>query len=245
MKSKSTLKLLVLSLLLSMSAVSSLVKAQTHSITASPKATATLSATCTISVQNVNFGMIVLPVGAQSASSNMNVQCSKSAPYTIVLAYGGIYGQGGTPNGNYWVHEGCPQACVANWNWYYQFNPSGQIVAQQQFQNVLTGGTLDLSKINIPGATWNSTTQTFQVKGTAYGYGKMVGAAKGDSIAYFIQLPNNPSAIWNSGNSNYQSTGAGSSQTIPVLATLVPGQTTNNYPTADTYLDTVTATISY
>jgi spore coat protein U-like protein len=70
MKSKSTLKLLVLSLLLSMSAVSSLVKAQTHSITASPKATATLAASCTIAAQNVNFGQVVLPISSQSATSS-------------------------------------------------------------------------------------------------------------------------------------------------------------------------------
>jgi spore coat protein U-like protein len=238
---KNILTLILSSLLL---IIAPAIKAQTHSTTASPKATATLAATCTISVQNVNFGIVSLPIGAQSASSNMTVQCSKSAPYTVALAYGGIYGQG-SPVTSYWVHEGCPQACMTNWNWYYQYNTSGQFISQQQFQNVLTNGSLDLSKINIPGATWNATTQTYQVKGTAYGYGKMIGAAKGDNIAYYIQVPNNSSAIWNAGNSNYQSAGTGANQTIPVVATLVPGQTTNSYPTADTYLDVVTATISY
>lgn len=238
------LLLLILSSLTLISS-SSIYAQTTNNITASPKATATLAANCTIATQNVNFGAIVLPIGAQSASSNMTIQCSKNAPYTVNLAYGGIYGQGGVANGNYWVHEGCPQTCTMNWNWYYEYNTSGQLVAQQQYQNVLTNGQLDLSKINIPGATWNSTTQTYQVQSTSYAYGKMNGAAKGDTIAYFIQIPNNPSLVWNSGNSSYSTTGTGANQTIPVVATLVPAQTASPYPTADSYIDVITATINY
>lgn len=237
---------LVSSCALLLNSIASIAQAQTlPTVSTNVKSTATLAATCTISVQNVNFGTLVLPINSQSASSTMSVQCSKNAPYTVGLAYGGIYGQGGVGNGDYWVHEGCPQACTVNWNWYYEYNSSGSFIAQQQFQNVLTNGALDLSKISIPGATWNATTQSYQVKGTAYGYGKIVGVASGDSIAYFIQVPNNSSQVWNNGNYNYASTGTGTTQSIPVVANLVPSQTNNQYPTADTYIDVVTATINY
>lgn len=78
-----------------------------------------------------------------------------------------------------------------------------------------------------------------------YTYGKMTGSTSGDSIGYSIQVPNNPNQIWNTGNNSYSSTATGINQTIPVIATLIPGQTTNQYPEADNYLDTVTATITY
>lgn len=78
-----------------------------------------------------------------------------------------------------------------------------------------------------------------------YNYGKMSGAASGDSIAYSIQVPNNPSQVWNTGNYSYSSTGTGSNQSISIIANLVPSQTTNQFPTPDNYSDTVTATITY
>jgi spore coat protein U-like protein len=215
--------------------------ANAASSTAQPKATATLSAECTISAQNVNFGNLVLPLSAQTASSNMTVLCSNKASYTVALAYGGIYGAG--TNGDYWVHEGCPQACATDYNWYYEYNSSGQVIAQQQFAND-EGAGLYLPNEQIPGATYNASTGTFVV-GTVYAYGEMTGVAKGDHVAYSISVPGNSSQIWNTGNSNYAGTGNGVSQSLPINATLVPSQSSSTYPSPDYYMDTVTATVNF
>lgn len=63
------------------------------------KATATLSATCHISANNVSWGMLMLPLTTQTAQSNLNVLCNKGSLYTIDIAYGGIYGAGSTATG--------------------------------------------------------------------------------------------------------------------------------------------------
>lgn len=214
--------------------------AQAATSTATPKATATISSSCQISAQNVSFGNLVLPLSAQSASSNMTVLCSKNAPYTVALAYGGVYGAG--TNGDYWVHEGCPKACNNNYNWYYEYNASGTIINEQQYANgpVINGATT----ATIPGATLNTTTGTYTV-GTSYNYGLMIGVASGDHVGYSIAVPNNPSQVWNTGNYNYAGTGNGVSQTLPINATIIPGQSTSTYPTPDYYLDTVTATVNF
>lgn len=80
---------------------------------------------------------------------------------------------------------------------------------------------------------------------TIYTYGMMNGSAKGDTVAYSIQVPNNASEIWNTGNYTYTATGTGLNDSIPVVATLQPTQTTDKYPAADNYADTVTATLTY
>jgi spore coat protein U-like protein len=195
----------------------------THSTTANAKATATLASVCTIATKNVNFGQVMLPISTQTATSSMNVQCTKGSAYTISLAYGGAYGLGGTPTGDYYVYRGCWVNCnPGHQNVYYELNAQGTQIG-----------------------TAIATVQPSNPTNPSYSYGKMLGVSSGDNIAYSIQVPNNPSAIWNTGNSNYPSTGTGLTQSIPVVATLVPSQTTNQYPTADSYLDTVVATISY
>jgi hypothetical protein len=110
-------------------------------------------------------------------------------------------------------------------------------------QGNYTGTYRTPSYTPIPGCKYTGSNCT--IGSTPYAYGKMSGAAKGDSIAYSIQLPGDSSKVWNAGNYSYTTTGTGSNQSIPVVASLVPSQTASPYPSADTYLDTVIATISY
>lgn len=68
----------------------------------------------------------------------------------------------------------------------------------------------------------------------------MNGEVSGDTIAYSIQLPSNSSEAQNAGEDDYTSTGTGSTQSIPVVATLQPSQTGDRYPVSDMYMDVVT-----
>jgi spore coat protein U-like protein len=198
---------------------------------ATTKATATIASVCTISAQNLSFGALVLPLSSQSAASSMSVLCSNKASYTVGLAYGGIYGQGnvnatlnnyGNSNDNYLIPN-------SGGMWYCSY--SGTVNGQPY-----TTGAHELN--GCP-----STIQT-QVS-TAYAYGKMTGVAKGDTIGYSIQVPGSPGTVWNNGQGSYTATGTGSTQTIPVVGTLVPGQSGSSYPTPDVYMDTVTATVNF
>jgi spore coat protein U-like protein len=204
--------------------------------TANPKATAVISSSCQISAQNLAFGNLVLPISAQSASSTMTVLCSKNAAYTIGLAYGGVYGT-------------TSQNVTATYNLTGYTSGNGYTYQTCLYSATYDGNTYTKSVGNNGNAPWGycPTTSGTKVISTAsvYTYGKMIGVAKGDNVAYSIQVPNQPSQIWNAGNYNYTGTGTGLNQTLPVVGTLVPAQTSNNYPSPDMYVDTVTATVSF
>jgi spore coat protein U-like protein len=217
-------------------------QSNSNSATTTTKATATLSSNCIISAQNVSFSMINLPISSQTSTSSMSVLCSKNASYTIGLAYGGVYGTG--TNEGYWSVTGAPKYTLA----YYDASGARKVnVEANSISSYATYMRTNYPTIplvtTVAGFSWGNI-GTFNV-GSAYGYGKMIGISSGDSIAYSIQVPNNPGQIWNSGNYNYTDTGSGSTQSIPIVATLVPSQTTSAYPSADMYMDTVVATINY
>lgn len=198
---------------------------------ANTQANATVSATCTISVQNLSFGNLVLPLSAQTASTSMNVLCSKNHAYTIGLAYGGIYGQGTVGGGGYYLPTGACGTYCEMWN---QYSASGSYVGWTQ--TVMGQEPSDVTSVSKG---------LYYIGITPYTYGKMLGVASGDNVAYSIQVPGNPGKVWNAGENNYSATGIGATQTIPVVGTLVPSQSGSSYPTPDSYMDTVTATVSF
>jgi spore coat protein U-like protein len=198
---------------------------------ANTQSTATIASTCTITAQNLNFGALVLPLSAQNASTSMAVLCSNKASYTVGLAYGGVYGQGNVSG----TLNNVPGANTS----YLIPSSGGQWYCT--YSGTINGQSYTIPQDNIGGCP--STIQA-QVA-SSYAYGKMIGTAKGDSIGYSIQVPGNPGKVWNNGQGNYTATGTGVSQTIPVVGTLVPAQSGSSYPTPDTYMDTVTATVNF
>lgn len=212
----------IITTLISCLCISNTYAQTSHSITATTKASATLASVCTLAAQNVSFGQVVLPVSNQVSTSNMTVQCTKGSTYTIALAYGGVYGQGGTTNLPLTLNSGrngyayCVYSATINGQLYQTSTNYGQTCA-------------DSVSYTIP----------------SYSYGMMVGGASGDAISYSIQVPNQPTQIWNNGNYSYTSTGTGANQSIPVVTTLQPSNTSNKYPTPDNYVDTVKATVNF
>lgn len=75
--------------------------------------------------------------------------------------------------------------------------------------------------------------------------GLMIGTFKGDRLAYQVTLPGDSSKPWIAGLNSYQSIGVGTKQTIEVNAKIVPESSSSSYIAADTYLDAITATVSY
>jgi spore coat protein U-like protein len=224
--------------------------AMAGSATASPKATATVSSVCNISAQNLNFGNLVLPLSAQNASTTMSVQCTNNSKYTVGLAYGGVYGTG-TGSETATVIIGFASSLYAynaNTKDYQKITslPAGYKNTTGAVSCMNTWGANGVTTAAGGNACYGyTTTGTAYTFGTAYGYGKMLGVVSGDNIAYFIQVPNNPAQVWNAGNYTYSATGNGSAQSIPVVGTLVPGQSGSPYPTPDMYMDTVTATVNF
>jgi spore coat protein U-like protein len=207
--------------------------------TANPKATATLAASCQISAQNINFGQINPQTASAgvSASSNMNVFCTKGSAYTIGLAYGGIYGTG-TGTTNYYVLTSQNFQVNNGQNLYKynftEYNAAGQVIGS--YSTGYTTAAPSISGYNNPGGGTKYVSNS-----VVYSYGKMVGVVSGDTIQYKITVPGQSSEVWNTGNYTYANTGTGATQTFPMNAVA----TTTAYPTPDTYTDTVTATINF
>lgn len=236
--------------------------AHADTTSANNQATATVAAVCTISAQNLNFGNLVLPLSAQSASTSMSLLCSKNHSYTVGLAYGGVYGVGSgyqtqtlyMSNYNATAYVSGTQTALAyyggynsgvSWSTACQHNGTGCI---PQNSGYTANGSVASGAKGCPNTgfacTVYTTSQSQIITGT-YSYGEMTGVASGDKVAYSIAVPNSPGQVWNTGNSSYSATGSGVSQSVPVVGTLVPAQSSGNYPTPDYYLDTVTATVSF
>lgn len=202
-------------------------QAQSNTATNSTKTTAQLVASCQISAQTVNFGNLVLPLGSQSSTSNLNVLCNKGATYTIDMTYGGVYGKG-YPGDTVWYPTG--GACSGN-PIMFAFDPV----------------TMNRIGINcgIPaGAVLASDGGYYTGTPISYNYGKMMGAAKGDNVAYSLEVPGKSGVVWNTTN-KYTAVGTGVSDSIPVKATIVANQSGSLYPIPDIYSDTVTAKVSF
>lgn len=234
------------SLILGVNTLCSMSVAFAGTSTASPKATATISSSCQISAQSLSFGNLVLPLSAQSASTSMNVLCSKNASFNVGLAYGGVYGTAVTAN---WILVGANGKILAlntttETDKVLTSVPAGYVLTHASancYNSFGEPAAADIGPYNCAGYQTTGTQYTM----SSYAYGKMTGVAKGDTIGYFIQVPGNPGQVWNTGNSSYSSTGTGSSVSIPVVGTLVPSQSGSVYPTPDMYMDTVTATINF
>lgn len=201
------------------------------------KATATLAATCTISANSISFGTLATPLYAQSASSSMNVLCSKEAPYKIDLIFGlsSNYWQaissGGSWNDSYWT-------TIA-----YEYDSSGKYITSTSFNTPV--GTMSNTTIfeSSIGCKYMADGKCHAINSSS-DYGVMMGGAKGDSVSYTIFIPGDQSKVWSIGKNSYTATGIGTNQTIPINAQLVPSQSAA-YPAPDFYSSTVTATITY
>lgn len=178
----------------------------------------------------------MLPLTSQSASSQINVLCNKEAPYTIDLAYGGVYGQGQTSDGSYWT-----LAKSDNGTLYYLYSQSGAFIKSSGWYGV---GATENDIAKSLGCTFDSNNRC-QTARPSYDYGIMNGTLKGDSVAYSIEVPGDSSKVWNSGKNSYTNSGTGINQTIPIKAKLVPANSGSLYPAPDMYMDTVTAKITY
>lgn len=236
--------------------------------TVAAKATASLSATCTISAQGVSFGSLIMPLTTQSASSNLILLCNRAAPYTIDLAYGGVYGSGSTTTG----YTTSYNSGDTNRNVYTINNSSNALAGYQycytnglvQFVNFnganvqtlygYSSGNLQTDSLGACNQTtftpkgWvgaYNASGSQSIGGPAYAYGMITGGIYGNHIAYSIEVPGSPSKVWNKGVNSYVGTATGVNQTLSVKATLIPSNSSFQYPAPDMYTDTVTATISY
>lgn len=221
---------------------------------------------CSINSNNINFGVVNLPLTAQEANGEIKVLCSNNTNYTVELNYGTNASISGTPNlysqiGEYknmsfYGSQSYMIYSVTNneTKFVNSFNCYSSGTGHQILIN--SGESFFLEALNAEigtkvedtiGACSLEQTQLF-AKLAGVGEvlnGVMKGAIKKDSLAYKIVLPGDNSKIWSKGANAYQGVGNGLEQKINMSAKIVPGSSTSTYIAADTYLDTITAIVSY
>ena len=203
-------------------------------ITNTTKATAQLVASCTVSAQSISFGTLATPLYAQSASSSMNVLCSKDAPYKIDMVFG--------LSSNYW------QVTSAGGSWADStwradtslYDNNGTVITRSSYSYPAASDYKSLLS-KAMNCTFTADGKCHSISGSSSN-GVMIGAK--DSVAYTILIPGDSSKVWSLGVNSYTATGTGSIQTIPVQAQIVPSQS-SPYPAPDIYSTTVTANITY
>lgn len=203
-------------------------------LTVGSKSTATLVASCQIKAQSISFGALALPLTSQSATGNLDVLCSKEAAYKIDMAFG--------LSTNYWgVTSAGGRWADSTWSANTAlYDSTGKVIstsgysypAGADYQSLLAGAMK---------CTFTADGKCHATAGSASN-GVMIGAK--DSVAYTIFVPGDTTKVWNIGKNSYLGTGTGLSQTVPVLAQIVPGSSTP-FPAPDMYSDTVVATITY
>lgn len=223
--------------------------------------TATIESFCSINAGDINFGVVSLPLTAQSANAQMNVLCSNNTPYTINLAYGGKYGSGSKggeitavrihsqADGDAFVlYQDGKQLDLGSSHHISCYYAGGVYFHTQKVAEVfgmnVSGKINDASNI-CSGATLLDSFVKTNIYSVAYDFGMMVGSMKGDNLAYRITIPGDSSKTWNNGKNSYSLIGTGANQNIVMNAQIVPDSSSSQYLAQDSYLDTVTATISY
>ena len=227
------------------------------------KTSAKIENFCSISAQDVNFGVVALPLTAQTANSSMNVLCTNNTSYKIDLAYSGIYGQGANNGGTTYSATINPYGNGSTYNQYDITDSSDKYIGMlicygpgDTFNGLLSLNNLEIAnlygypKTGIQADTKNTCSgkvinQTTFTIGPAYAYGIMTGTTKVDNLAYKITIPSDSTKVWNKGNNSYISIGTSSEQIIDINASIVPDKSSSNYLAQDTYLDTVIAIITY
>lgn len=266
------------------------------------EASASIESFCQINAADINFGVVNLPLTAQSANAQMNVLCSNNVAYKVDLSYGGNYVGQSTNVGSLGVEgitasmaykstdyyearsptkkesgyrlykdgqpisNGEPRESLPN---YYDWNlngdnNAGDFTCYASYPNKILFWSVEASQL-INGSslvrTWvddingvcdtstarlNMTNFTKLFGGaTVADKGVMTGTFKGDKLAYQITLPSDSTKPWIAGVNSYNATGVGNNQVIEMNAKIVPSASSSSYIAQDTYVDTVTATVSY
>lgn len=227
------------------------------------ESSAEIQTMCSISAEDINFGVVSSPLSTQGANASMYVLCNKNTPYSVDLSYGQSVASG--DNSGYTLKVHSTEGLLNRYNIYL----NGERVTQNNFDLACMGNYnysgayfADLNVAGIFGSSivgrYIGTTEicdsvngvvksdwsAFVVGGNKMN-GNMKGASKGDLLAYKVLIPDDNSKVWSKGINTYSSVGSGQTQTIRMNAQIIPDNSSSSYVAQDSYFDTITAEVNY
>lgn len=234
------------------------------------EASANIESFCQINAQDINFGIIQSPLTEQSANGQLNVLCSNKTSYAVEMNYGNSINVASSENSTNIFSVTISGVSKNDYKIYINDKPLTNdsydvvcnaynglhIMNQTTFNFYGHTGTYQIGVTNYNDfkslcnkGSWSMNMTNFQTIAKSAKlsseFGIMTGSLKKDLLAYVITTPYDSTKIWSKGINNYQSTGTGTEQTIPVNSKIVVNKSSSKYLSEDMYTDTVTASIVY
>lgn len=237
------------------------------------KVSAVIEPGCFLTAENINFGVLQMPIQDQSTQSNINIRCSKAANLELSIDYSNSSNSGtsssyeviGTLNHtrdfsytNYKIYvDGQPLSNNVRDFMCSAFRPNDgrnyigggrEYVDSKELANILQSSLGYQSNLGLCSLGSNSN-MSFNTSfldnffGTS-GSGVLVGLSSNEQIKYFLEKPTDNSKIWNS-NNKYQLVGTGDNQVIPMKANIKRADNPTYRMTPDTYQSTLTVVLTY
>lgn len=212
------------------------------------KLSAKIDAGCFLTADNINFGVLMMPLTNQTASSQINIQCSKMAPLSVTVQYGNLASSGvysvAVINGSntHTVYKDGQNigsiACNVSagiQNVYFHTSAVRNLFNPQEIV-----GNWVFDKYNLcANDTIKADTITALNKKAS-----LTGLVNGDNLFYSLEVPNDASKIWNSTN-DYKITGTGNSQIIPVKANILKSDNPTYRMAPDMFQGTLSFNLTY
>lgn len=256
--SKKLTSLLALSLsIMSLSAV-----AQVTPVNTNIDIKALIDPGCFLNADDINFGVLAMPITNQSASSNMRVLCSKDTNLSIEMVYGASYG-GGSVSGTFTAErvgsgdsfnvyniykDGVKYTqsvsdiyCMPNGELYLDSWEIAYLYNDLYKDEYSAGGGFD-PKGNICSGT-QINTETLAALGVP-SQGTLTGITSGDQIVYSLEVPNSSTKVWNSTN-KYPIVATGVEQSIPMKANIKSSENPTYRMSPDMYSSILTVVLTY
>lgn len=219
---------------------------------------AVVDAGCFLTADNINFGILMMPLTNQVATSNIQVKCSKG----VNLKFNMQYGANDSGSGGYSVvrQEGNSSSTVETARLYKDgvgfSNNSIDIQCRGDKKGYVylyhsvamtslfgTNGSV-IDKWNLCVTNGVRVNRTTIANMGSTGYGILSGLSSGESIKYFMETPTSSSTVWNLSNS-YQILSTGEYQTIQMKANIKSENNVTHRMTPDTYQSSLIVVLTY
>lgn len=222
------------------------------------EASASIESFCQINAQDINFGVVNLPLTAQSANGQVNVLCSNNTSYIIDMNYGSENAVINPFNEPYYISVNVEknyvdyqiklQSTGVSWAGIFCYNTGGVKIGTKMkpyFPSYTIGIVNNDTEGLCSKGTLNEDVLNTKLGISSESFGLMSGALKGDKLAYKIMMPEDSTKTWRKGENSFKSIGSGVEQKFVFSAKIIPEDSSSAYVGQDTYIDTITTTISY
>ena len=216
---------------------------------------------CFLNADDINFGVLAMPITNQSASSNMRVLCSKDTNLSIEMVYGASSG-GGSVSGTFTAVEKSRNTNEKSYQIYkdgvkYTQAPtdSYDIKCETNDKVIVNNKEIaDLYKVEYTAVKWVPdtgnicsgkyiNTKTLADLGVP-SQGKLTGITSGEQIVYSLEVPNSSTKVWNSTN-KYPIVATGVEQSIPMKANIKSSENPTYRMSPDMYRSILTVVLTY